>query len=917
MWAAALSLVLLVTGWESGAAELNSGTSPSQALDTSLPPAEMHLVESALPAYEREIDHAGILRGWNDGAFQRGREIYQQICHSCHGDLALPGSIPLSLRFGEGRFAHGNDPFTMYRTITRGWRLMAPQVQLVPREKYDVIHYIREAFLREHNPSEYFEVTREYLANLPAGTSTGPAPVRREPWKDMDYGNFLIGTFEITDAADRSAPRPKGSPPDDVPPNANIAYKAIAIRLDPGDGGVSQGNAWIAFEHDTLRVAGVWTGDGFIDWHGINFDGRHVVRPRTVGDLRLETTDVPGWANPNTGTFDDPRIRGLDGRPYGPLPRNWTRYKGLYRDGSRTVVTYSVGDATVLETHDLESTQPFVFIRTLNLGKSTRDLAFRASNTGADVRVNGPSEIRVTKEDGWDVVRIPASATPLALEVIHTSAGGERQTQPSRDPRPPRDLRTFTTGGPARWTNTFDTVVVHGPSHGAFAVDSFPPPSRDTNPWKSWMRLSGLDFLPGTDAAVVCTWDGDVWRVDGITGGGPTVRWTRVASGLFQPLGIKVVNGVVVVSCRDQLVRLRDLNGDGETDFYECLNSDHQVTEHFHEFAMGLQADDEGNLYYAKSARHARPPLVPHHGTLLKVSADGATTEILANGFRAANGVCRNPDGSFIVTDQEGHWNPMNRINWVVPGGRFFGNMWSYGAPDDPSDSAMEPPLCWVDKATDRSPSELLWVDSNSWGALHGSLLNLSYGYGRIAIVPHERVGNRVQGGVAMLPIPDFPTGVMRGRFHPGDGNLYVCGMAAWGTEQMHLPGGFYRVRATGRPAHLPVGLRAHRDGIAITFSDPIDATSLSAMEGQPPPVQVRTWALKRSAQYGSKHYDEKELKVAAARLSGDSKTLTLTLPGIEPVWQMDIRYRLKGSHGEPVEGVLQNTIHVLADQEP
>ena len=55
------------------------------------------------------------------------------------------------------------------------------------------------------------------------------------------------------------------------------------------------------------------------------------------------------------------------------------------------------------------------------------------------------------------------------------------------------------------------------------------------------------------------------------------------------------------MTCRDQLVVLHDLNADGEIDFYECLNSDHQVTEHFHEFAMGLQVDAAGNFYYAKS----------------------------------------------------------------------------------------------------------------------------------------------------------------------------------------------------------------------------------------------------------------------------------------------------------------------------
>ena len=128
--------------------------------------------------------------------------------------------------------------------------------------------------------------------------------------------------------------------------------------------------------------------------------------------------------------------------------------------------------------------------------------------------------------------------------------------------------------------------------------------------------------------------------------------------GMFQPLGLKIVNEQIFVTCRDQLVRLHDLNGDNETDFYECFNNDHTITEHFHEFAMGLQTDDEGNFYYAKSARHAKRAVVPHHGTLLRVSPDGKKTDILATGFRAANGVCLNPDGSFFVTDQEGHWNP-------------------------------------------------------------------------------------------------------------------------------------------------------------------------------------------------------------------------------------------------------------------
>ena len=84
---------------------------------------------------------------------------------------------------------------------------------------------------------------------------------------------------------------------------------------------------------------------------------------------------------------------------------------------------------------------------------------------------------------------------------------------------------------------------------------------------------------------------------------------------------------------------------------------------------MGLQTDAEGNFYYAKAARHGLTAVVPQHGTLLRVSKDGSRTEILATGFRAPNGVCLNPDGTFFLTDQEGFWTPKNRINWVKRGG--------------------------------------------------------------------------------------------------------------------------------------------------------------------------------------------------------------------------------------------------------
>jgi hypothetical protein len=448
-------------------------------------------------------------------------------------------------------------------------------------------------------------------------------------------------------------------------------------------------------------------------------------------------------------------------------------------------------------------------------------------------------------------------------------------------------------------------------------VDVLTPP--DSNPWLAQLRLSGLDFLPDGDRVLVCSWDGDVWLVSGLAGlavektAEPELKWQRIASGLFQPLGIKLVRGRVFVTCRDQIVILNDLNGDGETDYYECFNNDHQVTEHFHEFAMGLQADDAGNLYYAKSARHALTALVPHHGTLLRVSADGQRTDILANGFRAANGVCLNPDGSFIVTDQEGHWNPKNRINWVTvdEGGppRFYGNMFGYHDRTDASDSAMEQPLCWITNEFDRSPAELLWVTSDRWGPLKGSLLNLSYGYGKVFLVPHERVEGQVQGGMIELPMPAFPTGVMRGRFHPQDGQLYLCGMFAWAGNATQ-PGGFYRLRYTGQPLQLPVALKATKNGMVLGFTGELAREAATDVKN----YAVKVWGLRRSANYGSPHINEHPLAIRGARLGEDGKTVTLDVADLGPTWGIEISYALKSSDGAPVNGRIHNTIHRLGE---
>jgi len=722
----------------------------------------------------------------------------------------------------------------------------------------------------------------------------------------MDYGNFLIRTYELANSDD--PPREISGGPSPLPNedfrDTNFAYKGIAIRLNHGAGGIAAGNAFVLFDHDLLRLTGFWTGEGFIDYEDILLNGKHNIFPRTVGTIEFENPITPGWANPETDDFSDPRFVAVDGRPFGPLPKTWAHYKGLYHHGDRVVLKYTVADAEVLESYDLESGQPFpVISRTLNITASATALRMRIAPANVSVHLVGQG-VKIAEEDGYKILIVPVNL-PVRVKLWMSSGASDALESLAAQGEPPADLNQYTMGGPAHNPEVLSSPIVRGDSDDAYAVDVLTLPLE--NPWKSRMRLTGIDFLDEGDQAVVSTIDGEVWRLRGLSQHHGTITWQRIATGLFQPLGIKYHEGNIYVGCRDQIVILRDLNGDGETDFYENFNSDHQVTEHFHEFAMGLQTDAAGNFYYAKSARHARTALVPQHGTLIKVSPTGSSSEIIATGFRAANGVVVNSDGSFIVTDQEGHWNPMNRINWVEEGG-FYGNMYGYGAPADSSDSAMIQPLFWIDKKYDRSPAELIWANSDRWGPLGGHLLSLSYGFGKIFVVMPQRMEGVNQGGLVELPIPQLPTGIMRGKMNPRDGQLYALGMSAWGTSQMIQVGGLYRVRYTGKNLHLPITMKALTSGMQLTFATPLDM----AVAIDPSQYTITTWDLKRTRNYGSERYNTKELTIDQVTISNDGKTITIDMPGIQPAWIMEIKYTLTSKDGTTFRGAVQNTIYDL-----
>ena len=326
-----------------------------------------------------EMDHARLIGSWGPESFARGQRLYGTLCQPCHGTPAQPGSLPASRAFWREPFKNGNDPLSVFRTIGNGLGQMPAWPWLSAEMRYDVINYIRDAFVKPNNPANYFAVTPAYLASLPKGPALGGSKSteliefeKGPKYLRTDFGPMLNWTYEVEPG--------------------NIAYKGIAVRLDDGPGGISKGHAWMLYDHDTMRAAAAWTGDEFIDWKGVALDGSHQTHASIVGDRFFVNPAGPGWANPTGGGFEDPRLRGRDHKPYGPLPRDWARFLGTYVNGNQVVIACTIGDAEVLESPGLEGAGGnLAFSRTLNIGTSTRDLILRVSPTNVPVAIVGGS----------------------------------------------------------------------------------------------------------------------------------------------------------------------------------------------------------------------------------------------------------------------------------------------------------------------------------------------------------------------------------------------------------------------------------------------------------------------------------------------------------------------------------------------
>lgn len=676
--------------------------------------------------------------------------------------------------------------------------------------------------------------------------------------------------------------------------------------VDAGEGGViARGllvqageGEWVVFDQDLLRPA-LWlhAAPGKPPVSLVMMAQASWEKPTRKGGVNAPSPVEPGVllspALPGVGSrvedlARDPRpVYGADpGR--GGLEESGRRFLGYQVAGRAGVLVYENQGTKISEWYEGDRRS----IRRHLSVAGGEELLFQIA--AGDFKVATPREaaseklqvasnhagLKLEARDGVLYARLAASKQERRVTL---SYGTEKLPSAAKTPAVPG-------AGAARWKQATDTRITDAEKSGpGWVMDRIGLP--ENNPFKRRVRPADLVFLSPEKAAVI-TFEGDVWRLDLADS---RVRWTRIAAGLCEPLSIEQVAGMVQVFTRNGIVRLRDTNGDGETDFYENHSSLIHHTASTRGYPLDMEVDAEGRTWCStggivtndKSLSNAAPAN-PHSGAIMMISADGKKLEIIGAHAREPF-FARDPvSGHIMMSEQQGNWVPSSGAFPVTPGSSFGYGLQKAGD--------ITPPAVWIPHDQDSSSSSPMWVRGSAFKSWEGGVLHLSYGTGRLFLVRPEQKWPATQGAVIPLGI-ETGLPILHARTHPGDGSVWLASFRVYDSAAPELEG-IGRLRRTGDPLAAPVDAKVVQEGVLLAFDSPLDPASVT-----PEAVQAKEWQYRRSSGYGSPRLkrDGKNgadpVATGATVLSKDGKSVFIHIPGMKPTMQLELihQFAVKG----------------------
>jgi hypothetical protein len=415
-------------------------------------------------------------------------------------------------------------------------------------------------------------------------------------------------------------------------------------------------------------------------------------------------------------------------------------------------------------------------------------------------------------------------------------------------------------------------------------------------------RVSGMDFL-SDGRLVICTWGGDhkvlvppskkgeVFILSNVAQDDSTkITYKKFATGLQEPLGLKVVNDTIYVSERQALAVLADKNENGtlEADEYRKLAA-YTSGGNRHEFFFGLPYKD-GHFYGAHSLSlvsggfAALPQPNANRGTYVKIERATGKTEYIAGGSRQPFGLAFNPLGELFSTDVQGTWNPYCSFTHVRPG-RFYGHPQVNQSPANVWDTMPYAPTTVILPQSEiaNAPGEPVYVEN---GVFKGQFLYGDVTYGGIQRVFLEKVGGEYQGGVVRFSA-GLKAGVSRLKFGP-NGDLYVGQIGDpdgnWNESGTKLFG-LQKLKANGKTTFEIHNVRSRPKGMEIEFTEPVALDADQAAK-----YEVKTWKYTRTEAYGGPKENSKTLAITKVLVDASRKKVYLEATGLTAGYVVYIR---------------------------
>ena len=751
--------------------------------------------------------------------------------------------------------------------------------------------------------------------------------------EDPPFANFVEAGFPfIVSTVDARVLGPAFSPD-------NVATRGVVLML---------GNqTYAVFDPDLLRMAVAWRGDflNMVTMAQVSYQqagNKNNGIPKVLGTPSYSNGMYAGWMGDNP-TFQDSRPVGPNpadpGR--GPISVRDGRWNGVYVVGDRAVLSYTVrGTEIHEEPTSVEASGEVGFVRAFETGAIAEPLTLviadipgagtprlsgataiiprpASGDTVTAIGVTGLADAKLEVREGrYVTLRLAAGQQPRRFAVTVWRGAAAKRAAFDEMLKKPASVAPYAKGGPAHWAGSVATKGVLSPDTGAYVVDRLTLPL--PNQWRRNVRVAGLDFFADGRAAVV-TFDGDVWIVGGIDHGLDHLVWRRFASGMYEPLSVQVVNDEIYVFGRDGIVHPRDLNGDGEADFYENFSNLIVQSIESREFPMDMRKKLGGGFYLAKGgALDNGPKTAPSTfpgfragssfaGTVTEVSSDGRRISVVASGLREPFLGLHPRLGTLTASDQQGNFVPSTPIYILHPGG-YYGVIPTAHRVNVPEGEVN--PLVWIPHEIDQSAAGEAWVTGDRMGFGGDALIHLSYGRPGVFRVYVDSTSAGVQGGLVSLT-DGFTAPLLKAQMRQQDGQLYLTGFAIWGSNAKEVST-FARLRYTGQPSTIPLSVEAGQQGVLLRFATPLDR----AVAADPGKYDVQRWNYQRTENYGSGHFKldgsagQDRLRVASANLSADGKSLLLVLPDMRPANQLQVAYQLRSAAGKTVADTLYLTMN-------